>query len=130
MARIVNVSKGTTVAGQARKAESFWARLVGLMGRSGMEEGEGLLLAPCASVQTLFMRFPIDVIFVDRDARVVKVAPALRPFRLALGGRGARETLEVTAGTAARSDTAVGDRLAVEDDCEGVGRRQEILPPS
>lgn len=107
------------MAGQARKAESFWARLVGLMGRSGMEEGEGLLLAPCASVQTLFMRFPIDVIFVDRDARVVKVAPAVRPFRLALGGRGAWEALEVTAGTAARSETAVGDRLAVEDDCEG-----------
>jgi len=118
VARIVNVSKGTTVAGQARKAESFWARLVGLMGRSGLEEGEGLLLSPCSSVQTLFMRFPIDVIFMDRDARVVKVAPALRPFRLALGGRGARDALEVTAGTAARSDTAVGDRLAVEDDCE------------
>jgi uncharacterized membrane protein (UPF0127 family) len=117
--RIVNVSKGTTVAGQARKAESFWARLVGLMGRSSLEEGEGLLLAPCASVQTLFMRFPIDVIFVDGDARVVKVAPALRPFRLALGGRGAREALEVAAGAAARSDTAVGDRLAVEDGREG-----------
>ena len=119
MARIVNVSKGTTVAGQARKAESFWARLVGLMGRSGLKEGEGLLLSPCASVQTLFMRFPIDVIFMDRDARVVKGAPALKSFRLALGGRGAREALEVAAGTAARSDTAVGDRLAVEDDGEG-----------
>ena len=107
------------MAGQARKAESFWARLVGLMGRSSMEEGEGLLLSPCASVQTLFMRFSIDVIFMDKDAKVVKVAPALRPFRLALGGRGAREALEVTAGTAARSDTAVGDRLAVEDDYEG-----------
>jgi uncharacterized membrane protein (UPF0127 family) len=119
VARIVNVSKGTTVAEQARKAESFWARLVGLMGRSGLEKGEGLLLSPCASVQTLFMRFPIDVIFVDREERVVKVAPALRPFRLALGGPGAREVLEVSAGTAARSDTAVGDRLAVEDGCEG-----------
>ncbi len=119
VARIVNVSKGTTVAGQARKAESFWARLVGLMGRRRLEEGEGLLLSPCSSVQTFFMRFPIDVIFVDGEARVVKVAPALVPFRLALGGRGARDALEVAAGTAARSATAVGDRLAVEDDCQG-----------
>jgi len=107
------------VAGQARKAESFWARLVGLMGRRGLEEGEGLLIAPCSSVQTFFMRFPIDVIFLDREGRVVKVAPALVPFRVAFGGRGARDALEVAAGTAARSDTAVGDRLAVEDDCEG-----------
>jgi uncharacterized membrane protein (UPF0127 family) len=119
VARIVNISKGTTVAGRARKAESFWARLVGLMGRRGLEEGEGLLLSPCSSVQTFFMRFPIDVIFVDGEAEVVKVAPSLGPFRLALGGRGARDALEVAAGIAARSDTIVGDRLAVEDDCEG-----------
>jgi uncharacterized membrane protein (UPF0127 family) len=120
--RIVNVSKGTTVAGRAREAKSFWARLVGLMGRRRLEEGEGLLLSPCSSVQTLFMRFPIDVIFLDREAKVVKVAPALRPFRLTFGGWGARDALEVTAGTAAHSDTAVGDRLAVEDDCRG-GRK-------
>ena len=119
MVRIVNVSKGTTVAGQARKAESFWARFVGLMGRRRLEEGEGLLIAPCSSVHTFFMRFPIDVIFMDREGKVVKVAPALAPFRLALGGRGGRDVLEVTAGTAARSNTAVGDRLAVEGDCEG-----------
>ncbi len=107
------------MAGQARKAESFWARLVGLMGRRRLEEGEGLLLWPCSSVQTLFMRFPIDVIFVDGEAKVVKVAAGLGPFRLALGGREARGALEVAAGTAARSDIAVGDRLAVEDDFEG-----------
>ena len=107
------------MAGEARKAVSLWARLVGLMGRRGLEEGEGLLIAPCSSVQTCFMRFPIDVIFLDREARVVKVTPALAPFRVALGGRGARDALEVAAGTAARSDTAVGDRLALEDDCEG-----------
>jgi uncharacterized membrane protein (UPF0127 family) len=117
VARIVNVSKGTTVAGHARKAESFWARFVGLMGRRGLEEGEGLLLSPCSSVQTFLMRFPIDVIFVNGEARVVKVAPALGPFRLAFGGRGARDALEVAAGTAARSETTVGDHLAVEDDC-------------
>jgi len=105
------------VAGHARKAESFWARLVGLMGRRGLEEGEGLLLSPCSSVQTFLMRFPIDVIFVDGEARVVKVTPTLGPFRLAFGGRGARDALEVAAGTAARSETTVGDHLAVEDDC-------------
>jgi uncharacterized membrane protein (UPF0127 family) len=89
------------------------------MGRRGLEAGEGLLLAPCSSVQTFFMRFPIDVIFVDGEAKVVKVSPGLGPFRLALGGRGARDALEVAAGTAARSDTAVGDRLAVEEDRQG-----------
>lgn len=116
MARILNVSRGTTVAEQARVARSYWSRLVGLTGRGGLGEGEGLLLSPCSSVQCFFMRFPIDVIFVDREAQVVKVVPSLRPFRLALGGRGAWAALEVPAATAARSGTVVGDRLAVEGD--------------
>ncbi len=89
------------------------------MGRGGLEEGEGLLLSPCSSVQTFFMRFPIDVIFVDGEARVVKVVAGLKPFRLALGGRGARDTLETAAGSTARSGTAVGDRLVVEEGGEG-----------
>lgn len=97
-------------------ARSYWSRLVGLTGRAGLAEGEGLLLAPCSSVQCFFMRFPIDVIFVDRDAQVVKVAPGLRPFRLALGGRGAWAAVELPEGAAARSSTVAGDRLMIEGD--------------
>ncbi|MGQ9572429.1 MAG: DUF192 domain-containing protein [Dehalococcoidia bacterium] len=119
MARVVNVSKGTTVAAEAGLAKSFWARLVGLSCRRGLKEGEGLLLSPCSSVQTILMRFPIDVIFVDGSGRVIKVVPALKPFRMALGGPGARDALEVPAGAAASSNTAVGDDLAVEDNSQG-----------
>ena len=97
-------------------ARSYWSRLVGLTGRAGLAEGEGLLLAPCSSVQCFFMRFPIDVIFVDRDAQVVKVAPGLRPFRVTLGGRGAWAAVEVPEGAAARSSTVTGDRLLIEGD--------------
>jgi uncharacterized membrane protein (UPF0127 family) len=68
------------------------------------------------------MRFPIDVIFVDREAEVVKVVPGLQPFRLALGGRRAWAALEAPTGTAARSGTVVGDRLVIEDDSQGGGK--------
>ena len=116
MVRIVNVSRGTTVAVQVKVARSYWSRLVGLTGRAGLSEGEGLLLSPCSSVQCFFMRFPIDVIFVDREAQVVRVVPGLRPFRLALGGHGAWAALEAPAGTAARSGTVAGDHLMIKGD--------------
>ena len=105
------------MASRAEKAETHWARLMGLMGRRALPEDEALLITPCSSVQTFFMRFAIDVVFLDRDGQVVKVASELKPYRAALGGRGARSALELPAGAAARCGIAVGDRLV----CEGGG---------
>jgi hypothetical protein len=84
------------------------------MGRRSLPEGGALLITPCASVQTLFMRFAIDIVFLDGDGRVVKVVPALKPYRVAFGGRGAHSALELPAGVAAERGIAVGDRLVWE----------------
>ena len=81
------------------------------MGRRSLGEGEGLLIDPCSSIHTMFMRFTIDVIFLDDDRRVVKVA-TVPPFRAALGG-GGRAVLEVPAGTAERNGLEVGDALSL-----------------
>ena len=105
------------MASRAEKAETHWARLMGLMGRRSLPEGGALLIKPCSSVQTFFMRFPIDVLFLDGDGQVVKVVPALKPYRVAFGGRGARSALELPAGAAARCGVVVGDRLVWEDGC-------------
>ena len=99
------------MASLAEKAKSHCARLMGLMGRSSLPDNGGLLIVPCSSVQTFFMRFVIDVAFLDRDGQVVKVVPALKPFRVAFGGRGAHSALELPAGAATRCGVAVGDRL-------------------
>jgi uncharacterized membrane protein (UPF0127 family) len=115
LARIVNASRGTVVASRAEKAETHWARLMGLMGRRTLPEGGALLITPCSSVQTSLMRFAIDVVFLDRDGQVVKIVPELKPYRAALGGRGARSALELAAGAAAHCGIAVGDRLVWED---------------
>ncbi|TMK95725.1 MAG: DUF192 domain-containing protein [Actinobacteria bacterium] len=86
----------------------------GLLGRSSLPSGEGLLLKPAGSVHTFFMRFPIDVVFLDRELQVVGVAPALRTWRTA-GKRGAKRALELAAGEAARHGIEPGDRLRVTD---------------
>jgi uncharacterized protein len=86
---------------QVRSATTFLARLRGLLGRPLPAAGAALLITPCASVHTCFMRAPIDVVFLDHHDRVLRVFTALRPWRLA-GCRGARAALELAAGDAAR----------------------------
>ena len=90
-------------------------RLRGLLGRRSLAQDEGILLEPAGSIHTFFMRFPIDVVFLDREQRVVRVVPNLRPWRTA-GVRKARAVLELAAGEAARVGMAPGAALRLEVD--------------
>lgn len=98
------------LAERVRVADNIWSRFWGLMGRRGMPADEGLLIAPCYSVHTMFMRFPIDVIFLDKDDRILKIAPAMKPFRAAVR-RGARSVLEMNAERAAQVGVSIGARV-------------------
>jgi uncharacterized membrane protein (UPF0127 family) len=82
----------------------------GLLGRRGLESGEGLLIRPAPSIHTFFMRFPIDAVFLARDGEVLKVVDRLRPWRTA-GARGARAVVEMAAGEAERRGIEPGTRL-------------------
>jgi uncharacterized membrane protein (UPF0127 family) len=93
----VETSDGIEVCGDCRVADSFAARLRGLLGRRGLEAGEGLLIPRTSSVHTHFMRFAIDVVFLDADGRVAKIARGLRPWRFT-GARGAKDVLELPSG--------------------------------
>ena len=73
----------------------------GLLWRPALAPGQGLLIAPCNSVHTIGMRYAIDVVFLDREGRVLKVCPALKPLRMAMA-RGARQVIELAAGEASR----------------------------
>lgn len=115
MLRVLNETKGTVVAEQLRVADNFWSRFWGLMGRRALPEGHGLLLRPSFSIHTAFMRFAIDVVFLDRENRVVKVVPELKPFRVTVGLGGAHSALELPAGTAARVQVRPGDQLVMAD---------------
>jgi uncharacterized protein len=88
-------------------------RLRGLLGRSGLAEGEGMLFRPTGSIHMFFMRFPIDAIFCNRELEVLDVVRDLRPWRTA-GRRGAKVVIEVAAGAAAA--VTAGDRLVLHDE--------------
>jgi uncharacterized membrane protein (UPF0127 family) len=109
---IVNVTRGSVVCEHAVIADQPLRRMRGLLGRRALPAGEGLLLTPAPSIHTAFMRFPIDVVFLDDNLEVVKMVEQLRPWRLA-SARRARLTLELATGEATRRGIVVGDRLEV-----------------
>lgn len=112
---VVNGSNDRTVASHVRVADSFFSRLRGLLGTAALPAGNALLLKPCNSVHTVGMRYPIDVVFLDRDARVLKVVPSLPPWRSA-GCSGSRMALELPAGTATRTGIEPGYKLLVGEE--------------
>ena len=91
-------------------ADDALSRMRGLLGRSALAREEGILLRPASSVHTWFMRFPIDVVFLDRDLSVLRVVPRLGPWRGAARRRAAA-VLELAAGESERRGLEVGQQL-------------------
>lgn len=108
---LVNVRTGEPLAERIEPALDSRTRRKGLLGRSHLPAGSGMILAPCSSVHTFFMQFAIDVVFAKADGRVLKISRELGAWRLA-GALGALAVVELPAGAAAR--TEVGDQLRVE----------------
>ena len=113
MIEIQNRTRGTTLASKARVAKNFVARGRGLMFTDPMSPGEGLIIAPCNSIHMFFMRFPLDIVFVDAQNRVLFMYEGIKPWRLGRIVRGAKSAIELPEGTIAASGTQVGDILSV-----------------
>lgn len=111
-ATIVNRTRGEVVCEKAEIADTPWTRLRGLLGRSELPPGSGMLLRPSPSIHSAFMRFEFDAIFLDAEMRVVRIAERIPAWR-ARAAKGARAVLELSAGEAARRGVQVGDELAV-----------------
>ncbi len=114
-ARVENRTRSSVLAERCRVARSFWERMVGLLGSPEPQPGDGLLIERAQSIHTWFMRYPIDVVFVDRQRRVTRTAEHLRPWRTVLWARGARDCIELRTGSIARSGTRPGDVLEVTE---------------
>jgi uncharacterized membrane protein (UPF0127 family) len=109
---IYNRTRQTTLATDGRYAQGYLARLRGLMFRKELPEGEALLLEPESSIHTFFMRFPIDVLYLDRSYQVLRADAAMPPNRIGpLVTRGCHAVLELPPGTIAATRTEVGDQI-------------------
>ena len=108
-----NERTGMVVSTTIETAFDSKTRRRGLLGRAGLAEEAVLIIAPCDSVHTFFMRFPIDVVFADRQGKIVKISHNLPPWRVSLAFR-AFATLEFAAGRAEASGLRMGDRFVIE----------------
>ncbi len=111
-----NRTRQAYLATRLRVAASHWSRLRGLMGAGAASfcAGAGLWIVPSHGVHTLAMRFPIDVIYLDKDKVVVYARPNLQPWRLAPVNLKAASVLELPGNTLHSTGTAVGDRVEIE----------------
>lgn len=112
--RAINQTRDKLLAAHVDEAKRAMERLRGLLGRGELKMGEGLHIDPCNSIHTFFMSFAIDALFLDRTGKVVKVVPALPPWRATRVHFGARSVLELPAGVAFASGTVEGDQLIFE----------------
>ncbi|MEW6170047.1 MAG: DUF192 domain-containing protein [Candidatus Omnitrophota bacterium] len=113
--RIINLTKNTTLAEEVEIAKTIWQRGKGLLGRKTLGQGKALVLWPCDSIHTFFMQFAIDVIFVDKENRIISVYENLKPFRVTRIYFKAKFAIELPIGTIATSSTKIGDTLQIQE---------------
>ena len=112
--RVRDATTGTVLFDRVRPAHTHWTRLRGLLGTAPLARGEGLWIKPCRQVHMIGMRYPIDVIFLDGDLRVVGAIEALRPGRFSPRVADATSVLELAAGSVAERGIATGAHVAIE----------------
>lgn len=111
--QLVNITNGSVLANSIELANTFKKRLKGLIGRHGLNCGEAVILYPCNSIHTFFMKFPIDVLFVDKEAVVLKTMENIKPFSLSPRITNSYMVVELPAGRLAATGTTAGNHLEI-----------------
>jgi len=113
VARIANQTRGTILAERCRVAKSMVQKIFGLHLLPRLQAGEGLLLPGATTIDTTFMGYAIDLVFLDRSGRVTKTVPRLKPWRFAWWNPGSRDCLELPAGALEGTGTQPGDQVTI-----------------
>lgn len=112
--RAIDETTGRVIATKVRIARDYKSRSVGLLNRVSMDKGEGLLIKPCNSIHTFFMKFPIDVVFLDKSSKVVKIVSNLMPWRLSSCMLRGHMTLELPCGSIKEYQVSIGSIVIIE----------------
>ena len=110
----VNLRTGTTLATNVKVADNLFTRMKGLLGKKGLPIGEALWIKPCFSVHTFFMKFPIDIVFLNKTNQVIAAVSNLTPNRMTRLYPRSFSVLELPPGTIVASNTVIGDKIGIE----------------
>jgi len=112
--KIINVTKDAVLADEAIIADTFLKRLRGLLGSKEFKNGQAVVIKPCNSIHTFFMRFPIDVLFVDKNHKIIAAVSHMPAFRISKIYFNAVYVVELPAGLIKTTSTSAGDLLEIE----------------
>jgi uncharacterized protein len=119
-----NLTRDTQIADNLECASTGSSRTKGLLGRKGLAQGEGLWIVPCEAVHTFFMKFPIDLIYLDRKHRVKKVRNSVPAWRIS-ACLSAHSVLELPAGTIQSSQSRRGDLIEISTVAESTASSRD-----
>lgn len=111
---IINTRNNKELGNKIGLADNPWYRFTGLMGKKAITADEGLLLTPCNSIHMFFMKFSIDVVFIDRNKKIIRIVENLKPWRLSPVVFMTQSVLELPAGTISKTESQVGDILEIK----------------
>lgn len=112
--KLVNSRTGQTLVENLEIARELWPRMKGLLGRSHLSEDQALWILRCNSIHTFFMKFPIDLIFLNSRMEVAKTCRSVRPGRLVFPVMSASSVVELSEGFLERHPVQVGEKLNVD----------------
>lgn len=111
---VANNTRGSVLLSTGKVADGHWTRLRGLVGVRQLATGDGLLIKPCHGVHCMFMSIPIDVVYVDRNDKVLAMDKAMKPWAIGKIYGQSAYVIEMPAGTIDATNTQPGDQLAVK----------------
>ncbi len=111
--KVVNISQNTVLGDKIELADSFFKRFLGLIPKKSLGNSKGLIIRPCNSIHMFFMRFSIDVIFVDKNNTVVYLMKELKPWKISKIIWNAKYVIELPVGTLSESKTQIGDKIEI-----------------
>lgn len=112
--KIINKQKNTVLAENVIMADTILKRMKGLLGSREIKKGYALILNPCNSIHTFFMRFSIDVIFLNKNHQAIKIIHSIKPFRLSNIYLSSKLAIELPSGTIEAAQTQKGDIICFE----------------
>jgi uncharacterized membrane protein (UPF0127 family) len=115
MYALKNRATGDVIAGSVVHPKGWYRRTLGLLSRTSLGQDEGLWLDRCWGIHTVGMKFPIDVLFLDEELRILSIRPNVRAGRLAVSQTDAHHVIELSAGTCERLDLLRGDRMELTE---------------
>lgn len=112
--KIINQRSNEIIGSQIVYANTYYKRFIGLIGKNELNSNEGLFLTPCNSIHMMFMKFPIDLIFLDRKNKIVHITENIKPWQISRIVFRGQSVLEVAAGKVKETESKVGDRILIE----------------